>query len=153
MARWLAINRILAQSNIPLPQSLLVILFGRTILLLLGSTDVSPGMRPSLLTWQHCKCLPVENWWTVTVNVTGETLVPNKYFTSFILGKYLQLGITLFSLLSQLYAGKILYFCWANTCLAPKFHQLFKVAYRFFWFYVQTSHPSSSGSMDIIVAP
>ena len=68
-----------------------------------------------------------------TVNVTGETLVPSKYFTSFILGKSLFYagkipifppfpalcyenicciqGQTLFSQLFQLNAGKILALC------------------------------------------
>ena len=60
-----------------------------------------------------------------TVNVTGETLVPIKYLTSFILGK------------SLLYAGESPYFpynpsfmleksfvfAWENSCLAPESHQ------------------------------
>ena len=51
-----------------------------------------------------------------TVNVTGETLVLNKNFHSFVLG-------TQFSQLFQLYAGKILALCWENPCLATEFHQ------------------------------
>ena len=43
---------------------------------------------------------------------------PCRAVPCFILGK------SLFSLLPQLYAGEILYFCLANICLSPEFHQL-----------------------------
>ena len=56
-----------------------------------------------------------------TVNVTGETLGPNKIFPGFMLGKSLLYVVTIS--IFQLNAGKTLALCWENSILAPVFHQ------------------------------